>query len=122
VLALVATIAVAACGGGDGDDEATPTRPGPTGPIEETLEVSASEFAFEPSELSASADTVTAIRVRNVGTVEHDLVVDEAGLTIATPTGETARGTFSLPAGTYAFYCSIPGHREAGMEGTLSVS
>ena len=118
------TLLLVACGGdgGAGDGGTSTMRTGPTGPAEETLDVEASEFAFDPSELSAAADTTTAIRVTNVGSVEHDLAIDEAGLVIATPTSETAEGTFSLPAGTYTFYCSIPGHREAGMEGTLTVS
>lgn len=122
-LLLAVTLLLAACGGdGGADDGASTVGTGPTGPVEETLDVEASEFAFDPSELSASADATTAIRVRNVGSVEHDLKIDEAGLVIATPTSETVEGTFSLPAGTYTFYCSIPGHREAGMEGTLTVS
>jgi len=120
---LAGTLALAACGGGDEDGSAGPTAgSGPTGPVEATLEVDASEFAFDPDELSASADSVTAIRVTNVGSIEHDLRIDEADLTIVTARSETAEGTFSLPAGTYTFYCSIPGHREAGMEGALTVS
>ena len=34
---------------------------------------------------------------------------------------ETVDTTFTATPGTYTFYCSIPGHREAGMEGTLTV-
>jgi len=120
---LAGAFALAACGGGDEDGPASPTaKAGPTGPVEATLQVDASEFAFDPDELSASADSVTAIRVTNVGSIEHDLRIDEADLTIVTARSETAEGTFSLPAGTYTFYCSIPGHREAGMEGALTVS
>ncbi len=122
-LLLSVSILLAACDGGGGQEGGGSTAgTGPTGPVEETLDVQASEFAFDPSELSATADTTTAIRVTNAGSVEHDLTIDETGLVIATPTGETAEGTFSLPAGTYTFYCSIPGHREAGMEGTLQVT
>jgi plastocyanin len=122
-LFLAATLSIAACGGGNDDGSAGPTAgTGPTGPVEATLDVEASEFAFEPDALSASADTVTAIQVTNVGSIEHDLRIDEGDLTIVADRGETAEGTFSLPAGTYAFYCSIPGHREAGMEGVLTVS
>jgi nitrite reductase (NO-forming) len=37
------------------------------------------------------------------------------------PAGQTTNVTIDAPAGTYTFYCSIPGHRQAGMEGTLTV-
>lgn len=110
-------LTLAACGGGDdggggdGDDGGGAT----------TLTVSASEFAFDPASLSAPADSEVTVTVENVGTVEHDLTIDEANLKVATPVTETASGTFTLPAGSYTFYCSVPGHKEAGMEGTLTV-
>jgi uncharacterized cupredoxin-like copper-binding protein len=42
----------------------------------------------------------------------------------ATPTfmGGTKSMTMTLAAGTYTFYCSVPGHRQAGMQGTLTVT
>jgi len=35
--------------------------------------------------------------------------------------GDSTTVTVNLPAGTYTFYCSVPGHKEAGMTGTLVV-
>lgn len=117
--ALVATVALGACGGGgDGggaEDGGTPSAG-------HTLSLTASEFKFEPSELSASAGHDVTISITDAGTIEHDFTIDEAGVKIAVKPGETKSATVSLDAGTYTFYCSVPGHREAGMEGTLTVS
>lgn len=86
------------------------------------LEIEAGDLYFAPEELAASAGDVEMALV-NVGAAEHDIVIEEAGDTrvvLAAP-GETASGSIALEAGTYTFYCSIPGHRSA-MEGTLEVS
>lgn len=111
-------LTLAACGGGDdgGGGDGDGDGGGAT-----TLSVSASEFAFDPATLSAPADSEVSVTVENVGTIEHDLTIDEANLKVAAAATETASGTFTLGAGTYTFYCSVPGHREAGMEGTLTV-
>lgn len=56
----------------------------------------------------------------NQGTIEHDLVLEEGEREVARAVaGSSARGTVTLEAGTFIFYCSILGHHEAGMEGTL---
>ena len=126
-LALLA----AACGGGgdegDGGGGGTTGATGPTAttsapPAGETLSVTASEFKFDPATLTASADTDVTIQVVNNGTIEHDFTIDEASVKIAVPATETGTATVSLPAGTYTFYCSVPGHKEAGMSGTLTVA
>ena len=87
------------------------------------VNVSAIDIAYEQTEISIAADTDVTIAVKNNGVLEHDLVID--GTDYATPLivgGETAEVVVNLPAGTYTYYCSIAGHREAGMEGTLTVA
>jgi plastocyanin len=105
---LLAT--VAACDGGGGPTPAPVTE----------LSVEGTEFQFTPDTLSAPAGDIKVTLV-NAGGVEHDFVIDDV-VHIHTEVGETNDDTFSLGAGTYDFYCSIPGHRQAGMEGTLTVS
>ena len=61
----------------------------------------------------------------NGGPIEHDVTIAQGSHVLgATPVfvGGSRTVTLSLGAGTYTFYCSVPGHRQAGMEGTLSVS
>jgi uncharacterized cupredoxin-like copper-binding protein len=62
------------------------------------------------------------VELRNEGNLEHDFTFAELGdaIIVAQP-GQTSRGAIKLNAGTYTYYCSIPGHRDAGMEGTLTV-
>jgi plastocyanin len=114
---LAASLVLAACGGG-GDDEGAADGGGNGG----TITIEAGDLYFEPEEVSASAGTVE-FELVNVGAVEHDLVIEEAGDTevVFPDAGETATGSIELEAGTYTYYCSIPGHR-ATMEGTLEVS
>lgn len=117
---IVATIAgmtliLAGCGGEEGAEPAAGAATG-------SVEVEAGDLYFEPEELSATAGEIEFTLV-NTGAVEHDLVIEEAGDTevvLAAP-GETATGSIELEAGTYTYYCSIPGHRST-MEGTLEVS
>jgi nitrite reductase (NO-forming) len=130
VAVLTAALLLAACGGGgdeggggDGGTETTsPAATSSAPPAGETLSVTATEFKFDPATLSASADTDVTIEVVNSGTIEHDFTVDEVNVKIAVPATETSSATVSLPAGTYPFYCSVPGHKEAGMTGTLTVA
>lgn len=116
---LAATLALAGCGGGDdGGDDAADGAAEAGG----TISVEAGDLYFDPEEISASAGTIE-IELNNVGAVEHDFVVEEAGdeEVVLAQAGETATGSIDLEAGTYTFYCAVPGHRSA-MEGTLEVS
>jgi plastocyanin len=79
---------------------------------------------FMPSSLTATAGKVT-INLTNKATLEHNVTVSSASGAVlgATPTfaGGTKSVTVTVTPGTYKFYCSVPGHRQGGMEGTLVV-
>lgn len=87
----------------------------PTG----TVKVEAKDIAFAPSEISAKAGTVK-FQLVNSGLLPHDLTIAGKGK-IVVAKGETKAAEFKLSKGTYAFYCSVAGHREAGMVGKLIV-
>jgi uncharacterized cupredoxin-like copper-binding protein len=84
----------------------------------------AAQLAFDKKTLSAKAGTVE-IDFSNPSPIEHDVTVAQGSTVLGhTPTfvGGSKTLTLSLKPGTYTFYCSVPGHRQAGMEGTLTVS
>jgi|SRR5947208_7503730 len=81
-------------------------------------------LAYNTKQLKARAGKVS-IMLTNGGPIEHDVTIAQGSHVLgATPVfvGGSRTVTLSLGAGTYTFYCSVPGHRQAGMEGTLSVS
>jgi plastocyanin len=87
-----------------------------------TLTVEAGDLWFGPDELTISSLGQTTIVLTDVGYAVHNLTVDELDLLVVTPPGHTAEVTITDPEpGTYEFYCSVSGHREAGMVGTLVV-
>jgi plastocyanin len=81
-------------------------------------------LSYNTKTLSAKAGTVT-ITMANMSPIEHNVTVAEGSKVLgATPTfvGGSKTLTLKLKPGKYTFYCSVPGHRQAGMEGTLNVS
>jgi len=87
-----------------------------------TLTVEAGDLWFAPNEVSIPSDEPTVLTLVGVGQVAHNLIVDELGLQLYVGPGISSGVTVSdLPPGTYQFYCSIFGHRRAGMFGTLTI-
>jgi plastocyanin len=82
------------------------------------------ELKFDKTSLAAKAGTV-AIDFTNSSPLPHNVTVASSSGSVVneTPTfqGGSKTVTMTLKAGTYKFYCSVPGHRQAGMEGTLTV-
>jgi uncharacterized cupredoxin-like copper-binding protein len=81
------------------------------------------QLKFTTKDLSAKTGTVT-IGFANASPLPHNLTIAQGATALgATPTfqGGTKTLTLKLAPGTYVFYCSVPGHRQAGMEGKLTV-
>jgi plastocyanin len=82
------------------------------------------QLKYNTTSLSAKAGKVS-IAFTNMASLGHNVTVESSSGTVigATPTFQGGSKTLSLnlKAGTYKFFCSVPGHRMAGMEGTLTV-
>ena len=137
ILAVVFTLLLAACG----QSQSTASTP-------QTLSVAANEFAFVPAALSVQAGQPVTISLQNTGAVEHDWSIpeieisgeakssgdtpsghmmgdtgDEPKLHVAAGIGGKGTLTFTpSKPGTYEYYCTVAGHKEAGMVGTLTVT
>jgi plastocyanin len=86
------------------------------------IEVAATSFAFDPEDLEVDTGEDIAV-VLTSDDVEHDFTIDELDAHVVAGADESAEGGFTATEpGRYTFYCSVAGHREAGMEGTLTVS
>lgn len=134
VLALVAA-ALVACGDDD-DSGTTTTTENTSGAAAEGGEKAGggAALAFEADPDGALAYTSTSetseagdvtIDFKNPQGLSHDVVIEDSkGETVARTDvigeGETSAKA-NLKPGEFTFYCSVPGHREAGMEGTLTV-
>lgn len=79
------------------------------------------QIAFVQKTLSAKAGKIT-LELKNASPVPHNLAVEGAsGVSNTVSDGKTADLTVTLKPGTYTYYCTVPGHRQAGMTGTLTV-
>jgi plastocyanin len=97
------------------------TAKGPGGTLE--LAASPTQIAFDTTKLTSKPGKVT-IDFTNPATIEHDVAIEQNGKLIAKSEliskGKTSVSA-SLAPGTYTYLCTVPGHAEAGMEGTLTV-
>lgn len=116
LLTLAAAFALTGCG--DDDDAGSA---GPPAGDARTIEVTGDAFAYDPDEINADVGEELAISLTSVDIV-HDITIDEVDFQLTANRGDTQEGGLRVDeAGEYTFYCSIPGHRSAGMEGTLTV-
>ena len=134
-LGLLASLALAACGGGDDNGttaqttttQTTTQAGGGGGGGGGTVSLSADPsgaLAYQETSLTAKAGNDT-IDFDNPAPLDHDVCVeDSSGKQLGcsdTVTEGKASLTLNLKSGTYTYYCSVDGHRAAGMEGTLTV-
>jgi nitrite reductase (NO-forming) len=95
---------------------------GPAGPVSAEVTVDATEFKFTPAEYKLAGPGTLTVNLANKGAVEHDFSIECVKGKAYARAGGQGSGTFELAEkGTYTVFCSIPGHKEAGMVATLLV-
>jgi len=126
VLVLAAfVLALSACGGGSSSSTTPATTGGGGGGGGSTVKISADPsgaLKYEQTDVSATAGSIS-IDFTNMSSLPHDVTIEGNGASGATDqiTDSTTSTTVDLDPGTYTFFCSVDGHRAAGMEGTLTV-
>ena len=143
---MVLAMALAACPSGNGNGSSGGERPPTPTPVPTetlggepsvvTLKLDMRDIAYGAEELRAPAGSVFAIEFRNRGVIEHDFTIEEfAGdasaialgderfdVHVLLKRGEEETLLLRVPeSGTIAFFCSVAGHREVGMEGVLVI-
>jgi plastocyanin len=88
-----------------------------------TLQIDADpngQTAFVTNKATATPGEIT-VKMQNKSSVQHDIVIDGKGRGEVVVNGGTSQFKADFAAGSYTFYCSVDGHRAAGMLGTLTV-
>lgn len=94
----------------------------PVAQTSDAVTIELSEMRYTPSELSIKADTDVMIRLVNNGVATHDFSISALGVDSRyIAAGDEIELIVNVPAGDYTFGCNVPGHRFAGMTGTLHV-
>jgi uncharacterized cupredoxin-like copper-binding protein len=110
--------------GGETTTATQTTETRQTGPTVQTVQVSEVEYKIRLPETTFKAGKYT-FEVKNDGKVPHDLVVKGAGVQEATSLlspGKSESLTVELKPGSYDFYCSVPGHKQLGMDQKVTVT
>lgn len=122
----VAGLAVAGCGGSsDNGVVSSGSSPSPSARAS-VLQLKAgpgSQLRFNKKMLAASAGKVTLV-LSNPTPLSHNISIQGPGINKGGKTvtqGGTSKVSATLKPGSYTFYCSVPGHRAAGMQGTLTI-
>jgi uncharacterized cupredoxin-like copper-binding protein/mono/diheme cytochrome c family protein len=102
-------------------DAATAEAAGETPDAATAQNVTAFDIYFEPKEITIPANTDVPFTLPNDGAAPHNFSIDELGISIDMAPGTTEETVINAPPGEYEYYCNVPGHKEAGMVGTLIV-
>lgn len=114
---VAATVALAACTSAASTGEVTPPADGAR-----SIDIRAGDLSFAPAALELVAGEDIAVTLSSTD-VEHNLVIDDVDFFVEAEAGERQTSGLRIDTpGTYTAYCSIPGHRAAGMEMTVTVT
>jgi uncharacterized cupredoxin-like copper-binding protein len=129
---VAVALVVAGCGGGSGGSTTaatTTTKPtsgsGGQGQVVKLSADPGGQLRFNTAKLKAKPGKVT-LRMTNPASagMDHGIAIEGKGVDSDGPivgVGKTSSVTVTLKKGTYEYYCPVPGHKQAGMTGTLTV-
>lgn len=100
---------------------ATGDAEAPAAPAADSPVITMHDIYFEPADFTIPANTPVKVSLPNDGAAPHDFSIDALGISVTVNPGDTGEVEINAPAGEYDFYCNIPGHKEAGMVGKLTV-
>ncbi|HEX7042850.1 MAG TPA: cupredoxin domain-containing protein [Patescibacteria group bacterium] len=88
------------------------------------IKVEGSEFSFSPSTISVKKGDRVKIDFKNMGKYPHNFTITELGVASSTiqPGQETTLTFTASKTGSFVYECSVPGHADRGMKGTLTVN
>jgi plastocyanin len=127
MVALSLPIGCAGRGGGEGGNGSgggEEALPGAKDSVVKTIRIEETEFRLEPAEITLDKPGTYVLEAVNSGDTVHALEVEGQGIEEKTEEiqpGQNAKLGVELAAGTYELYCPVGGHKEEGMEGTLTV-
>jgi plastocyanin len=118
------SLALAACGGGSSSTSTSTSSAGGGGGSGKAVDVKLADFSIDlPGGTTLAAGTYT-FNVTNAGPTAHNLTINGPGVdnqATSTFTSGTQKLTVTLSNGSYDFYCSVPGHKQAGMDVNVTV-
>jgi uncharacterized cupredoxin-like copper-binding protein len=137
VIGAAIAIPLAGCGGGDDDNSTSAdtsgggatqasTTAGGAGGGGQTVDMTAADFKFDPSDTAVKSGEVT-FNLKNDGQQTHSLEIEDVNGQDQEIEGDVAPGQsgtlkVNLPPGKYEFYCPVGDHKEMGMEGEITVN
>ena len=86
-----------------------------------TVTIESVDIDFIPAEVRIPANTDVTVRLPNNGQIPHNFTIDELDINVTFQAGESPEVVINAPPGTYYYFCNIPGHAPAGMDGNLVV-
>jgi uncharacterized cupredoxin-like copper-binding protein len=113
LVGLAVAMSVSACGGSDDGAESADTG----ADVQTLTVVSRDTLKFDPPTLDATAGEIHIVH-DNEGSTVHSFVLDGQDFKLT----DSGDGNITLGAGEYPYYCDVPGHRDGGMEGVLTVT
>jgi nitrite reductase (NO-forming) len=117
---VVAVVAIVVAGGSSTDTGSALEAGGPTGA--QTVEVELGEFYVEPASIEVPAGTQLSVTITNAGEMAHDLKLEgTTGSELIDP-GETVTAELGVIEASTQAWCTVPGHKEAGMVLDITVT